>query len=259
MDLSCPVSWSDLSQRQLLKIYSFMAMNLTSDEVKLHAFLYLTGCKVIGRVPPKPGAKERFGSFLLRVGKKVVRVSSIQIAECLPVLDYLDELHTVPVRLDSWRGRKALDPLLQGVPFEKFIIVENLYQGYLSTKQDEFLDQIADVLYPRKFWRRLIPDYSFNRQAFRLNVFFWVASVKKFLADAFPDFFKPAAAEGDNLLGASGDLGRQLQDSMNAQIRALTKGDVTKEAEVLSLDTWRALTELNAQAREYAELKARSK
>ena len=34
---------------------------------------------------------------------------------------------------------------------------------------------------------------------------------------------------------------------MNAQIRALTKGDVTKESEVLALDTWRALTELNAQ------------
>ena len=34
---------------------------------------------------------------------------------------------------------------------------------------------------------------------------------------------------------------------MNAQIRALTKGDVTKEKEILALDTWRALTELNAQ------------
>ncbi len=43
---------------------------------------------------------------------------------------------------------------------------------------------------------------------------------------------------------------------MNAQIRALTKGDITKEKEILSLDTWRALTELNAQAREYKELNA---
>ena len=41
---------------------------------------------------------------------------------------------------------------------------------------------------------------------------------------------------------------------MNAQIRALTKGDVTKEAEILALDTWRALTELNAQAKEYKQL-----
>jgi len=44
---------------------------------------------------------------------------------------------------------------------------------------------------------------------------------------------------------------------VNAQIHALTKGDVTKEAEVLALDTHRALTELNAQAREFLELNSR--
>ena len=42
---------------------------------------------------------------------------------------------------------------------------------------------------------------------------------------------------------------------MNNQIRALTKGDITKEAQVLAMDVWRALTELDAQAKEYDELK----
>ena len=46
---------------------------------------------------------------------------------------------------------------------------------------------------------------------------------------------------------------------MDAQIRALTKGDVTKEGEILQLDTWRALTELNAQAKEYKQLQASMK
>ena len=41
---------------------------------------------------------------------------------------------------------------------------------------------------------------------------------------------------------------------MNAQIRALTKGDITKEAEVLKMDVWRALTELDAIAYENQEL-----
>ena len=48
-------------------------------------------------------------------------------------------------------------------------------------------------------------------------------------------------------------IGRVLQESMNAQIRALTKGDITKEKEVLHLDTWRALTELDALAKEAEE------
>ena len=44
---------------------------------------------------------------------------------------------------------------------------------------------------------------------------------------------------------------------MNAQIRALTKGDITKESQVLALDTWRALTELDALAREYQEFNSK--
>ena len=78
--------------------------------------------------------------------------------------------------------------------------------------------------------------------------------MKEFLAKKFPDFFQPITAQSDgNLLGSS----TSVEDAMNAQIRALTKGDITKEAEILSLDTWRALTELNAQAKEYKELNAK--
>lgn len=40
----------------------------------------------------------------------------------------------------------------------------------------------------------------------------------------------------------------------NVQLRALTGGDPTKEKEVLSLNCWRALTELDAKAREAEEL-----
>ena len=46
---------------------------------------------------------------------------------------------------------------------------------------------------------------------------------------------------------------------MDTQIRALTKGDITKEREVLQMDVHRALTELDAQAKEYEELKRETK
>ena len=45
-----------------------------------------------------------------------------------------------------------------------------------------------------------------------------------------------------------------LREVMLAQIRALTSGDVTKEHGVLNVDTWTALAELNAKAREAKEL-----
>jgi hypothetical protein len=47
----------------------------------------------------------------------------------------------------------------------------------------------------------------------------------------------------------------KLYNAMNMLIRALTKGDITKEKEILAMDTHRALVELSAQAEEYEQLK----
>jgi hypothetical protein len=66
------------------------------------------------------------------------------------------------------------------------------------------------------------------------------------LADLFPHFFKP---------GGAGDDSPDMRAIMDNQIRALTGGDITKEAEVLAMDTWRALTELNAKAKEAEDFK----
>ena len=126
--------------------------------------------------------------------------------------------------------------------------MENLYQGFLSTQKDALLDDLAHVLYPGCS-ASLTPEE-------RISIFYWVASLKDMFARRFPDFFQPATANAENLLGSSPNIGKQLQESMDAQIRALTKGDITKEKEILSLDTWRALTELNAQAKEYKQINA---
>jgi hypothetical protein len=46
---------------------------------------------------------------------------------------------------------------------------------------------------------------------------------------------------------------------MNTQIRALTGGDITKEQQVLEMDCWRALTELNAKAADQEEIERKTK
>ena len=62
----------------------------------------------------------------------------------------------------------------------------------------------------------------------------------------FPFLLKPAGE------GESSEI-PDMRAVMNAQIRALTGGDITKEKEVMSMDCWRALTELNEKAREQQE------
>ena len=66
-------------------------------------------------------------------------------------------------------------------------------------------------------------------------------------------------ADEQNLLGYTPSIGEMLRQSMNAQIRALTSGDITKEEAVLSMDTWRALTELDAKAKEVENIKRQTK
>ncbi|WP_334641520.1 hypothetical protein [Segatella copri] len=85
-----------------------------------------------------------------------------------------------------------------------------------------------------------------------LGVFMWFSSVKEYFAANFPHFFRPAR-EG-------GELRREdILPAMQAQIRALTDGDVTKLQAVYNTDCWAALTELDNKAREAEEFRKRNR
>ena len=68
------------------------------------------------------------------------------------------------------------------------------------------------------------------------------------MARAFPHFFKRTVVEDGQPEHVD------FMELYNIQLRALTGGDVTKESTVLGLECWRALTELDAKAREAEEL-----
>lgn len=233
-----PQGWHELGDKQLRYVYTLLAGDYTTDEIKTLCLLRWSDTKVIGR--------QDSGAYLLKKGKYLFEATPVTLAELLPHLDWLASVPTAPVRLSKINRQSALPADFSEVPFETFIICDNLYQGYLSTKNDELLDQLGATLYGKSM---TFKPYE------RINIFYWFASLKESLSAKYSDFFQPIAATDGNLLGSSSSV----EDAMNAQIRALTKGDVTKEAEVLALDTHRALTELNAQAREYKQLNAQMK
>lgn len=233
-----PQSWHELSDKQLRYVYQLVAADYATDEIKTLCLLRWSGTKVIGR--------QDSGVYLLKKGKILFEVTPLTLAELLPHLGWLGSIPAVPVRISKINRQHALPADFSEVPFETFIICDNLYQGYLQTQDDALLDQLGTTLYGKSM---TFKSYE------RINIFYWFASLKDSLSRKYSDFFQPiSAATGGNLLGSSAP---SVEDAMNAQIRALTKGDVTKEAEVLALDTHRALTELNAQAREYKELNAK--
>lgn len=238
IDFIVPQGWHELSDKQLRFVYDLLAKEYASDEIKTLCLLRWSGTKVIGR--------QESGAYLLKKGKILFEVTPLTLAELLPHLEWLGSLPTVPVRISKINRQHALPADFSEVPFETFIICDNLYQGYLATQDDELLDQLGATLYGK--------EISFKPYE-RISIFYWFASLKDWLGNKYSDFFQPMeAATGGNLLRAPS---MNVEAAMNAQIRALTKGDITKEAEVLALDTHRALTELNAQAREYKELNAK--
>lgn len=246
IDLAVPQGWHELSDKQLRYAFELIAKAFTSDEIKTLCLFRWSDLKIRHR---------HNADFVCRLRKQTFRLTALQIAEVIPALDWLDTIPPKPVCISRIGRYRPFAADFSEVAFEKFIICDNLYQGYLATHRDDLLDQLASILYLSK--PSTINSKLRLTAEERTSVFYWFASVKDLFARQYPNFFQ-TAAQPDNLLGGNRlPTGAQIQQAVNTMIRALTKGDITKEREIISLDTHRALTELDAQAREYKELNAK--
>lgn len=233
INLICPESWQELTQEQLAFVYTLLAKGKTYNEIKTMCFFKWNNLKVI--------AHERH-RYIVRSEKDTFPVYPMQLQAAIMHMQWVENVPEVPVRIENLGNHKAVPADFQGVSFESFLCAENMYQGYLYTKDETWLNELGCVLYD-------CDNRAFNSME-RVNIFYWFTSLKRFFAGKFSNFFRPAGEDS----GAA-----QPEESMNSQIRALTKGDITKERIVLEMDCWRALTELDAQAKEYEEMKAQYK
>lgn len=250
LDLTVPTSWGELNQDQLeflLKMIDlvnhrnfdrrFLSAEdysvQTSAEVATFCLFRWNGLSI---VTPYADA------WLLSRGGHEYLVSDCDIAAATTALSWLNELPLVPVRLARIDGAEAVDASLDdGFSFDDWLSCETLWQGYQATKSDELLRRMAEILYRK-------PGISLRTYEI-LGVFYWWAGIKAECNRLYPNFLQPAPASSDTQ--PSQEL---LRRNMDAQIRALTKGDITKEEMVLAMPAHRALTELDALAREYDEL-----
>lgn len=223
INITVPTSWPELDQKQLHYAYFLLSSgHYDADQIKALCLIRW------GKLQPEQ----------LEVLKPE------QVAAFLPVMNWLLEIPAFPVRLNTIQGHEAkYNAQWHGLPYQDYLVIENQYQGYLHQKDIAYLNQIASTLYGATLHLTPVEAYS---------VFLWVASVKQLFASRFPSFFVPAGITSET---EEGNIHQKLVRSMNMQIRALTKGDITKEKEVLQMDVWRALAELDAQAEEYNELK----
>ncbi len=233
LNISLPASWQELTNAQLLYICALLAAeNYTPTELKTYCFVRFA------RLTPR-GKAANLARVYIYNGHRIV-INDSDMAAATSFLDWLDTPPALPVRPDKLGGGKAMDAELHGLPFATWLMVDNLWQGFVISKRTELMDSIAQHIVDGC----RTPLTAAERYALIL----WLTGVRQLFAATFPDLF------GGSGEGATPTAESQ-REAMDAQIRALTGGDITKEQTVLESDTWRALTELNAKAREVKELK----
>ena len=252
LDFRFPTAWQQLNQEQLR--YVFMAITFFPPaKAKTYIFMRFTGIRI------KKSLREGWLCTYRISWRKRLRfiMHDWQLCSFIRQLDYIEEPNGYPVRLDRIGGKYAVDAMLHGLSFEEYLICENHYQGYLYSQQAAQLKSMFDILYRKKpgFKGMCSACFSGIREYELMSVFLWWGSIKLYFSSMFPHFFQPFQRRDD----AEQPEVPDLMGAMNAQIRALTGGDITKEKEVLQMDCWRALTELDAKAQEIQELKSKQK
>lgn len=257
-NFEAPSSWAELSEDQLRYVLSVMSIH--HDRIVIKCYLLARFCGLTVHKYTRTGWKcsvkcgESGENGDTKTGKVCERVLYISAAEILSLLrnfDFIDKFTDFrPLQRASDVLLTAVDSMLHDVSFYDYLNIEKNYQLFMLNQEDKFLSKMAHLMYRTADGSA---DETAHFEPYELlGVFMWFSSVKEYFAANFTHFFKPAR-EG-------GELRRvDILPAMQAQIRALTDGDVTKQQAVYNTDCWAALTELDNKAREAEEFKERNR
>lgn len=244
LHLHCPKSWAELSQQQLHYVLDLLGCGLYND-VEIRTYMLFRFCAIEVR-------KRRHTSVSCRVRLDTGKwhhfdIQNWQVQDMIGQLSFINSFEGFGRGLESVGDFTAADEQLSDYKFGWFLVCEKNYAAYINTKDAKYLDILAQWLYMYDDEPVAKSDKKLDTDAaIQMSVFLWFSDLKKRYARMYPNFYKPADKVGGSY---------NFLESYNAQLRALTDGDVTKEEEVKSVSCLRALTELDAKAREAEEFK----
>ena len=257
-NFKAPSSWAELSEDQLRYVLSVMSIH--HDRIVIKCYLLARFCGLTVHKYTRTGWKcsvkcgesgENGDAKTGKVCERVLYISAAEILSPLRNFDFIDKFTDFrPLQRASDVLLTAVDSMLHDVSFYDYLNIEKNYQLFMLNQEDKFLQKMAHLMYRTEDGSA---DETAHFEPYELlGVFMWFSSVKEYFAANFPHFFKPAR-EG-------GELRRvDILPAMQAQIRALTDGDVTKQQAVYNTDCWAALTELDNKAREAEVFKERNR
>ena len=261
IDLYAHTSWLKMTQRQLRYVLTLLSLFDDLTVVKTYMLFRLGGIHIEGSALRVTRDQPVAFSCWFRPAwwkpRRWFTLEAWQIESMIRQFDFIDPFDGMDVRLERIHGCRAVDDILDHYPFGDYLLAEQYYQLAVSSGKPEMIERLACFLYERRGivklnhfpWRWIgwvHPERLSLSPAEQMGTLRWFAHVKSVFAERWPYFFRRI----------EGDIDEQdidLMGAMDAQIRALTDGDITKEETIKALPCWRALTELNQKARESKE------
>lgn len=248
IDLYAPVAWRKLTQEQLRYVLTLLATFQDAAVVKTYMLFRLSGIHVAGETVRVTRDQPQGYRCWYRPAwwkpRRWFTLEAWQVDSMIQQFDFIDPFDGMDVRLERIHGCRAVDDILDHYPFGDYLLAEQYYQLAVSSGKPEMIEKLATFLYVGRDGRH--PESLTLSPAEHMGTLRWFAHVKSFFAERWPYFFRRVDAD-------IAEMDIDLMGAMDAQIRALTEGDITKEETIKQLPCWRALTELNEKAREAKE------
>lgn len=242
--IKLPVRLIDLTPKQLRFVSLLFQEGISEAEFLAKAFMYLAGIKLLTtRKPDADGARwYKHGRM-----KKPFLLTAELIAQMADKCQFV--LEPGEVKPLPWlRMARARHYRLYNASFDEYLMAENFYFAYTSTKDPAHLDNLIAVLYHRP-WQRWDAGKIQNRaKAFRSlapavknTVFMWYIGFRSYLPERCPTLFS----------GKKSGRAFHPRDYINGMIHQLSNGDITIKKQLLKLPALDALDELEQRAVEY--------
>ena len=123
MNFTVPVSWSQLTQEQLRRVFDLLVVHEDMTVVKTILLVEFCGLTV--------ERKTRFGwkcQTTVDGKERIVYLKTWEIQDFIGQLEYISQLEDMDNRLDVVCGLHAADPLIRhGVSFEEYLYAEKYY------------------------------------------------------------------------------------------------------------------------------------
>ena len=237
-----------MTQQQLRYVLTLLSLFDDTTVVKTYMLVRLSGIHIEGETIRVAHDQPKGYRCWFRPAwwkpRRWFTLEAWQVQGMISQFDFIDPFDGMDVRLERIHGCRAVDDILDHYPFGDYLLAEQYYQLAVSSGKPEMIDRLACFLYVQRNGKH--PKRLSLSSAEQMGTLRWFAHVKSVFAERWPYFFRKVDADIEEM-----DI--DLMGAMDAQIRALTEGDITKEETIKRLPCWRALTELNQKAREAKE------